>query len=82
MRLQSELDDGYWSSDVGEFLEQLTNALAMLDTLAQLQACAGGQALDGYAARTLNTKARLENALPVLRKHYQDDVVRQRGRQR
>lgn len=80
MHILTDLSDGYWNSDVLQLLSHLERACEMLDTLAQIQACAGGISMTSRAHDTEVVCAYLENVLPALRKAADEDSKRMRER--
>lgn len=71
MKLVSGLDEGYWNRDVHNFLELLTEAVILLDTLGQIQATVGGLDMQGKAGQTFECHAGLKNTLGVLKSNIQ-----------
>lgn len=67
MHLISGLASGYLNKDVDEFLELLARVCVKLDTLGQIQKCAGGSSMDSRASQTFNDHALLVNTLAVLK---------------
>jgi hypothetical protein len=59
-----------------DFLVQLERAIEMLDTLAQIQACAGTQGMQHRAGKTENVRASLENYMRMLRYQEQQEARR------
>lgn len=82
MRVVTDLPDGYWNKDVLDLLNHLERACEMLDTLAQIQACAGGLSMTGRAHDTDVVCAHLKNVLPVLRKAADEDSKRMREKRK
>lgn len=63
MKILSGLPDGYQDKDVEEFVELLQDAIDRLDTLAQIQAAAGGISMQAKSGNTFELATRLEMAL-------------------
>lgn len=63
MKLISGLDKGYWESDVERFIENITEAINKLETLAQMQKMAGGMNMDHESKKTFDLVINLKSQL-------------------
>lgn len=59
-----------------DFLSSVEQAIQMLDTLAQIQACAGTQGMQHRSGKTENVRATLENYMRMLRRQEQQEERR------